>query len=217
MIEGRSLHAATRDIPFPNAPDRRRKLRHQNVLHVAKLIIGSFEELCIIREVASGGLKAEVYCPVPIGLVATIELRTGYRATGYIAWCEEDVLGLAFDPDVSAETLLTHCSLDERIGRIRPTRLLVSVPGQLVVGGETSRIELRDASLAGMKIRVGREFEPDTECVIAPESMSPRAATIRWHRNGKAGIQLAEPLRFDEFAEWRRMLAEQPRRLWVID
>lgn len=212
-----SLRASVQDEPLPEPwIDRRRFVRQTTVLQVAKLIIGRFEELCVIRDVSAGGLKAEVYCPVPTGLAAIVELRTGYRAAGRIAWSDETMVGLEFDQNVSASNLLIHCSLDERIGRVRPARLAACIPGRLAIEGEICPVELRDVSLAGMKVRVARQLVPDTDCTIAPEAMEPRPALVRWYRDGKAGIQLVEPLQFDEFAAWRCALADQPRRLWVL-
>ena len=218
MLEGGSLRIQPlAPLPLESPSDRRNAPRHTAVLQVAKLIIGSFQELCVIRDVSPGGLKAEIYCPVPVGLEATVELRTGFCAHGRVAWCDDDMIGIAFDAGVSASTLLIHCSLDERIGKVRPARLHVCVPGTIEIDGDISPIELRDASLAGMKIRALRPLTPDTECLIAPDAMAPRPAIVRWSHGGKAGIQFAEPLRFDEFAQWRLALAEQPRRLWVFD
>lgn len=211
MSQRTGLMARLRGGP-PPAPEqeRRRDARHTTVLQIAKLIAGDVEELCIVRDISTGGLKAQVYGDLVVGAAVTVELRTGYRADGQIAWADDGVIGMAFDHGVSVLSLLTHCSLDDRVGTMRPPRLRVSLPGLLSIDGDDIPIELSDVSLAGMKVRVARALPVDRHCRITPERMAPRAAQIRWQRDGHAGIQLLDPLGFAEFAAWRRMLASPP-------
>jgi hypothetical protein len=50
-----------------------------------------------IRNLSAGGLMAEVGRDVPVGTVATLELRGIGPVTGRVAWSEEGRIGVALD------------------------------------------------------------------------------------------------------------------------
>ena len=217
MSERTGLLARWRSRPDA-APtsERRRAVRHTTVLQIAKLIDPRGEELCVIRDISSAGLQAQVYHEVATDDPVTIELRTGYRAGGRVVWSEDGAIGVEFEEDVSVLTMLTHCSIDERIGRIRPPRLSVSLPATIGFADDPIAATVCDISLGGMKMRVGRDVMPDTRIRITLHGLDPRVAHVRWVRDGHAGAQLEDPLTFDEFAEWRRGLTLPPRRRWHL-
>lgn len=53
-----------------------------------------------IRNLSEGGLMAELGRTVPVGTVATLQVRGIGEVTGRVAWCAEGRVGIAFDAPI---------------------------------------------------------------------------------------------------------------------
>lgn len=192
--------------------ERRRDVRHQAVFQVAKLKSDRLEELCMVRDVSPSGLKAEVYYPLEVGERVRITLRTEHAMVGRVVWTRDHLVGVEFDSAVPVLAMLAHCSVDDRIGGIRPPRLDSDFQAFVRIDGREQELDVLNVSQAGMKINVPYVVPPGTRCDILIDMVGWREATVRWHRNGEAGILLAHPLSYGEFASWRQSLAGRTRR-----
>ena len=59
----------------PGPPERRQQDRVVTILRVGTLIIESRRELCLIRNISTGGLLAHVYSPVEADQRVIVELK----------------------------------------------------------------------------------------------------------------------------------------------
>jgi len=188
--------------------ERRRSIRHTTVMQVAKIRLGTGrEELCLLRDISPEGLKAEIYVPVETGAHVEIEVRTGHKLSGCIAWAEPDMIGVSFDEPMPMAAMLAHCSFDERVGTLRPPRLSVDMNGLLKLGAEDRPVRVGNVSQAGVQIGAPDPLHAGAPCAIALPGLPPRAATIRWWRDDQAGLLLSEPFDYAQFAEWRAIVA----------
>ena len=203
-----SRQKATAEIEPAPVPERRRSIRHATVMQVAKIRLdGDREELCLLRDISPEGARAEVYVAVEVDAHIQIELRTGHLIGGRIAWIEDKAVGVAFDEPMPMSAVLAHCSFDERLGNLRPTRLRVNMRGILVADGTQRAVPIGNISQAGLQIGSADPLPTSSPCMIGLPGLAPRPAMIRWWRDGEAGVMLAEPLEYGEFAEWRSLVA----------
>jgi len=188
--------------------ERRRSIRHTTVIQVAKILFGSGrEELCLLRDISPDGLQAEIYVSASTGEHVEIEVRTGHRIGGRITWIRERLIGVGFDEPMPMSAMLAHCSFDNRMGRLRPPRLNVDMRGLLRIEGPDQVVRIENISQAGLQIAAPDPFREGTLCAVTLPGLAPRPATIRWCRERQAGIMLAEPFDYAEFAEWRSVIA----------
>ncbi|WP_293975706.1 PilZ domain-containing protein [Sphingomonas sp.] len=183
--------------------ERRRAARHTTVLQVARLCTERSEELCILRDISDTGLRAEVYCRLQIDEPVTFEMRTGHRVSGTVVWVRDNSIGVRFGATISVPEVLAHCSFDDRLGRIRPPRIDVAMPGLLLSGRELIDVTIRNISQAGMKIRTATSLLAGSEVTVRLAGIGQRGAKVRWYRDGEAGLQLLQGLTYPEFANWR--------------
>ena len=61
---------------------------------------GGDEREVRIRNLSAGGMMAELGRTVPVGTVATLQLRGIGEVTGRIAWCAEGRVGIALDTEI---------------------------------------------------------------------------------------------------------------------
>jgi hypothetical protein len=177
------------------------------VLKVAKLGFGAHEELCIVRDISSGGIKAEVYYPLATGDAVSIELNEGSPVSGHVAWRVDDLVGIAFDRPVSVISVIAHRTLDRFGRKVRRPRLRASFNAAVVTDSGEREVHVSDVSQAGMKILVDRPIPLGAMCELRMPGIEPRRALVRWNRDSYAGLQFALPMTYQEFAAWRRHLS----------
>lgn len=198
------LHRARASSP---APERRRSGRLTTIFQVAKLTAPGIEELCILRDISADGLRAELYVPVAAGVRVVIEFGTGHDVAGRVAWARDGSIGVDFDAPASVMTLLSHSSVDARLGRIRPPRIAMTAETVLRTLHGDIAVRTCDVSQAGVKFLVDRALPPEMPCELALPLLGDRPATVRWCRGGTAGLMFVDPLDYPAFAAWRRALA----------
>lgn len=190
--------------------ERRRDIGHATMLQIAKLTTGRGEELCILRDISSGGAKAIVYCTLDQGEPVVIALKTGYEIAGRVAWRSGDAIGIAFDRRVAVLEILAHRVLDRFGYRIRPLRLTVDLPTALDVEGERIDVRIMNISQGGGRLSVKRRLGFGQHCDLLLPALGKRGVIARWWRNGEAGISLKQPLNYSEFAAWRQAMEAMP-------
>lgn len=204
------MGANTSLLKFGGAPEggegieRRRATRHMTVFQIAKIVTERSQELCILRDISDTGLRAELYCTAQPGDAVLFEMRTGHRISGRVAWQRDRSIGVQFDTPISVPEVLAHCSFDDRLGRMRPPRIDVEIPGIIVVERQLIDVVIRNISQAGMKVACAEMLLPGDQIIVRLAGIGQRAATVRWYRDGEAGLQLAQGLTYGEFAAWRR-------------
>ena len=107
----------------PPQDDRRRQPRHLTIYRVGTLILGERRELCLIRNISAGGLKAHIYSSLAKGDAVAVELNQ--RISGRIVWTEGSNVGVKFDEPVDVEELLSSHTVLENGWRPRLPRVEV--------------------------------------------------------------------------------------------
>ena len=94
-----------------------------------------------------------------------------------------------------------------RVQRPRPPRDDISCSATLRAGNAFHRVELCDVSKNGCKIFIALPRFAGERVQIALEAHQSLGATIRWYKDGKAGIQFARQLSEPELVTWKNALA----------
>jgi hypothetical protein len=202
----RGWSQSVNDHAASNVEERRKNQRHITVLQVAKLVTEHCEELCIIRDISGGGLKAEIYCALEVGEKLRVHFKSGYEVGGHVAWVEDSQAGIEFDEGIEAELLLVRREHDLEGYPLRSPRIKVDMPGTMRVHGEQVAIHVCDISQSGCRVHSDMLLKPGTGCEIALPGLGYRMAAVRWFRDGQAGIMLHERLTYQDFALWRHRL-----------
>lgn len=194
-----TVFSLTTDVPRPT--DSRADERILALLPVAKLVADDWQDLCRIRNISAGGVMAETTRRHDAGVSVILELNSNQHIPGSIVWTRDCTLGVKFDQSVDLREILANRR--PRIGyRPRPARLEISCGATVRIGGLYYKVEVRDVSLGGMKVRLEDRDCAGKEVVVTVESLRPVKGRIRWHRDGMAGIVFDRPIPFDELAEW---------------
>jgi len=191
------------DDPAGKRDERRAGARDIAVLRVAKLITERGEQLCRIRNISAGGVMAEVPGYYFAGEPADIELKSGGKAAGRIAWVDAGRIGITFDAPINPEDIL---AIDPDQPP-RALRIAVAIEASLCLGAVFRRVDVEDISLGGIRVRLDEPIAPGAKVFVTIEGLPNLPGALRWQSGGYAGIAFDQPLDLDTLAFW---LASRP-------
>lgn len=206
MVERRAtavqkLDAAGPGDPTP-PPDRRaEEHRLITILRVGKLIAGDCQELCLIRNISEGGLMAHVYSAHEVDDRVVVELKSDTQIMGTIRWVRDDNIGVAFDERIDVGELLRHHPADDG-KRPRAPRLDIRGYARLKIGADHWRVEVRDLSQGGAKVKIDDPLPVGEDAVVTVDGLRPVKAIVRWQEFGQAGLEFIPRIAFDELIQW---------------
>lgn len=186
-----------------NSSNRRTDQRHLSVFRVGKLVTAQGQELCLVRNISSGGLMANVYSPHDPEERVEIELKAGKTVTGRIVWSRDKKIGVQFDTKVEvADVLSPHGSEADPDFVARAPRLDIHCRGRIRVGAHYRLIELRDISQGGAKFSPAGDVQVDDEVVLLLEGLPPWPGIVRWRHEDSAGVTFKTAIPFEQLAAW---------------
>jgi hypothetical protein len=193
------VFSLTTDVPRPT--DLRADERLLAILPVAKIVADEWQDLCRIRNITAGGLMAETSAYHEAGVPLLVELNSNQRIRGTLVWTRDTIVGVKFDQNIDIREILANRR--PRIGfRPRPARLDIRCSATVKIDGFYHKVEVQDISLGGIKVQLRDRDCVGKEVLVTVESLRPVKGTIRWHREGMAGIVFQRALIFEELAEW---------------
>lgn len=188
--------------PAVPEPERRTEEREKlSVYRSATLRWGSYEALCLIRNISPGGLMGKLHTNLAPGERVTVEIRSGRLIPGHIAWSHDNLVGVQFDERIDVLEVL-HAPMHGESGLTqRMPRLRIACPASLLVNGSRQTVNLVDVSQGGAKIEADllREGEQVT---LGIRGLDPHRGVVRWAHDGRAGVAFLSAIPFDALARW---------------
>jgi hypothetical protein len=189
----------SKDAPEP----RREQARRLTTLRVGAITIRGERELCLIRNVSGGGLRAHVHSAVSVGEGVSVELKTNQQTRGTVSWVDDNVVGIAFDSEIDVEDLLASQSATDGI-RPRMPRVEADRLGQLRIGARLFPVNTCDISQGGVRLEIDHPLEPGQNVVLTLEKFRPVPGVVRWYGDSQAGIAFNQVIPFKELMDWLR-------------
>jgi hypothetical protein len=188
------------EVPRPD--ERRLEQRLLSMLPIARLVTGAGQDICRVRNISAAGMMAETTCSHAVGTPVRIEFNSHQQVPGEVVWTRETSCGIKFDQDVDLREMLANRPARRTGQAPRPPRLAVTCNVELSIDGILYRTQVRDISLGGLKVAISDWNCVGKDVTVTLESLRPVKGTIRWYKDGCAGIVLKRPLSFEELAEW---------------
>lgn len=184
-----------------------REARLTTILLVGRLVAGTHDWICRVRNLSSGGLMVECDATLTVGTPVRIELRNLAVLDGTIVWTRPPRAGVCFDAPADVAELLRPGGGQDR--RPRAPRLSATCPVLLWYQGQTSAQTLIDLSQSGCRLAIAHPPPVDWPVRITIPGLPPRHATVRWVGDGEAGFAFREILSFKELSGWQADLANR--------
>jgi hypothetical protein len=204
--DNETLSDSRDDAVFPLPRDSadnctREQTRRLTTLRVGTITISGKRELCLIRNVSAGGLRAHVYTALEEGQLVSVELKTNQQTHGRVSWVDGGTVGIAFDREIDIAELLTVPSdgVQPRMPRVAADSL-----GELRIGARVYPINTCDISQGGAGIEIDHPLAIGENVVLTLEKLRPVAGVVRWYDNGQGGIRFNQVLPLHELVHWLR-------------
>ena len=183
----------------PTASERRSGQRYMSLLQAGKIITDTIQELCLIRNLSSRGVMADIFAPIEEGTSLQIEFKAGVRVNGVVRWIEDGRAGIEFEDDIDIHALLAPST-----ARMTPRAPRLSIDGTAIIklGDEHIQVQVIDISQGGLKVDVHPELDVGEDIVVEIEGLPVRAGVVRWIRDGHAGISFNRVMPLDQVAFW---------------
>lgn len=169
----------------PEIPDRRQDERYVSLLRVGALVIDGRRELCLIRNISSGGMMIRPYSPVAPGTVLSVELKHGEAVNGVAQWSDKGLVGLTFDEPIDVLALL---SASGGVPQPRMPRIDLSCSAIVRRDGDVFRVRVVNISQGGICVRSDAEVEVDSNVVVSLTGLHAAAGVVKWRDGDYYGI-----------------------------
>jgi hypothetical protein len=176
--------------------DHRRAPRYTVLIRSAKLINGSGEFLCVIRDVSETGLSVSLFHELPGKSEAILELPNGVRFRLLPVWSESGKAGFLFAAPIDRSRLVGNQSNFPR----RPIRLTVRMDAFITLFGRSIGAEIRNISQQGAHIAVGERLALDQRLRLGGPALPDIRANVRWRKNAEYGLVFDDTFQLSELA-----------------
>ena len=164
---------------------------------------------CSIRKISALGATVTSTLTPALGDQASIELATGQRTTGKIAWTGRDEIGVRFDDSIDVIALLNRKLVSQTRERRTMPRLEVLAPVHVKCGGQFWLANLRNISARGLQIEGDELPSAGAYVSVLTEGLNIPPGEVIWKRGRCAGVELMEELSWTSIIPWVRMLVKQ--------
>lgn len=168
---------------------------------------GSLREICFVRRISPLGAVLSMESPPSRGARLDLELLTGDRLSGVIAWVQGREAGLRFDEPADMFGLIASNLVRQPGDGRRMPRIELEAPAWLEAGSRSEIATLEDLSDGGARIETRLRLVPHEQIVLTLDGFRPAPAIVRWVRGRTAGIAFVPELPWQELMPWLRRAA----------
>jgi hypothetical protein len=189
--QAREIDAAERGAEMRGAP------RFTLMLRSAKLLSGSTEYLCIIRDVSETGVKLRLFHPVPRGDILMIETAGGQRYPMQLVWEAKGEAGFRFTRSINVDAFVSESGPYPK----RPLRLRVNHPAILRLGKESFSATILDISRQGARIAIANRLAIRQKFCLEARELPLLEGTVCWRREPEYGVVFSQVMGLEELAQ----------------
>ena len=192
-----TLYSLSDAAPAP--VERREGERHLTLFRVGSIIVDDRRELCLIKNVSSGGMLIRAYGPLQVGMTVAIELKQGEIIDARVNWVKDECAGITFSEPVDVVELLAT-SMDGP--RPRMPRIEICCIASVRQDGDLYGMRARDVSQGGIKVEGERDLKVGADVVVTLPGLAPIQGVVRWKETGAFGINFNRLLALSSLVGW---------------
>lgn len=178
-----------------NATFSRREPRFAQQGATATLAVDGARQELRLANLSLSGASGSCAKPPRIGAVVELTFRNGRQMIGRVRWVRESLIGIEFMGRLPLDMLRAPAAGH----RNRAPRYRVAREATVAANGGLRPAVIRNVSVLGMMIETGFSLMPGQSIEIRTGALAPIVGQVRWARNGRAGVQLAQALSIAEF------------------
>jgi hypothetical protein len=168
-----------------------------------------FAKKCALRKISAlGAIVRGALDNTPDQCVA-LELQTGQRPPGTIAWQNGVEAGICFKEPVNVLALITRNLVSQPAERRAIPRVELRCDAWIKDGDEFAPASLRNISARGLQLE-GESLPPSGATIsLFIEGLNIPAGQVVWRKDNLAGVELQHDLSWACIIPWLRAVASQ--------
>ncbi|CAN5310363.1 hypothetical protein BH09PSE3_BH09PSE3_09530 [soil metagenome] len=182
--------------------DRRGAERHVTIFRAGKLTHRGHDNLCLVRNISSGGAMAQVFQNLSVDDRIFLDLRLEERIAGRIVWVRDELVGIAFSERIDLAAVLKS-ELAQGLRRRAP-RVDVEATGRLQIGEDFYPVAIDNVSQTGTRIACTQPLVAGTEVRLWVDGLGPLPSFVQWTREEIVGLAFCRSLSIWELTGWVR-------------
>src|SRR5947209_9435061 len=164
---------------------------------------------CEIRKISALGVTVGSDFEPALGEKVAVELATGQRASGKIAWTSQSAIGVRFDDSIDVIALLNRKLVSQAPERRTMPRLEVRCAAHVKCGEHFSPAMLRNISARGLQLEGDELPAIGTFVSVFVEGLNMPSGEVMWRQERLAGIELFEELSWTSIIPWVRAVVKK--------
>lgn len=181
-------------------PDLRTSRRLITISRIAMIEAGGQFLLAKVNNISDGGVEVVTSAVLRPGSRLRLHLSTLISLEAVVVWRTGRSHGLAFSVPIDCATLLRQLVQDTRAGKSRAFRITIARQAIAASRIGVQAVTVENISQRGVLVRHDANWEVGMPVTIALPGCSERRGTVRWSRDGRAGVSLTDPFTLDEIA-----------------
>jgi hypothetical protein len=159
---------------------------------------------CEIRKISALGATVASDLVPALGDRVAVELATGQRAAGKIAWADRGELGVRFEDSIDVIALLNRKLVSQTPERRTMPRLEVRCLAHIKCGESFLPAMLRNISSGGLQLEGSEMPAVGAYVSIFVEGINVPAGEVIWSKGELIGVELLEELSWTSIIPWVR-------------
>jgi hypothetical protein len=159
---------------------------------------------CEIRKISALGVTIASDLVPALGDRVSVELATGQRPVGKIAWTDRGELGVRFDDAIDVIALLNRKLVSQTPERRTMPRLEVRCLAHIKCAENFWPAMLRNISSGGLQLEGSEMPAVGAYVSVFVEGLNIPAGEVLWSRGELVGIELVEELSWTSIIPWVR-------------
>ena len=159
---------------------------------------------CEIRKISALGATVASSLAPALGDKVLIELATGQRPAGKIAWSDAGELGVRFDDSIDVIALLNRKLVSQTPERRTMPRLEVRCLAHIKSGEHFLPAMLRNISSGGLQLEGTDMPAVGAYVSVFVEGLSIPSGEVIWAKSELIGVELLEELSWTSIIPWVR-------------
>jgi hypothetical protein len=200
---------ATTFILFPAIAwaEGRSAVEREGDFEAAWLFESGFRRSCRIERISASGATLRGQLAAAAGASVMVELATGQRSSGKVAWASDSSTGVAFDQPIDILPLITRKLVSQPAESRKMPRVELRCTGRLKNDGEFYEMTVRNIAAGGLQLEGNSFPHVGAEVVAYLEGLNVPPGKLIWKRNTLAAVQLRNELSWSSSMLWLRQLA----------
>jgi hypothetical protein len=186
-----------------SASERRNSERQMTIFRAGKITHDGRDNLCLVRNISSGGAMAQAFQNLQVGDRIYLDLRLEERIAASIVWVRDELVGIAFAEKIDLSEVLRSELVHGQ--HRRAPRVKVDATGRLQIAEEFYPVAIDNVSQTGTRIFCSVTLAAGTEVRLWIDGLGPMPSFVRWTKNGIVGLAFAKSLSIWDLTAWVRL------------